>query len=67
MLAQAGIAHDIHRLTGDAAPGIAAFAAEHGSEAIAMASHGGGLLRHAFGSVALRTAHLSEVPVMLMR
>ncbi|MCW7541196.1 universal stress protein [Aquabacterium sp. A7-Y] len=68
LLADAGISHEVHRLAGEPATGIARFAEEHQAELIAMATHGTGrILPAALGSVALKTAHLSRVPVALMR
>lgn len=68
LLAAAGISHAVHRLTGPADAGIADFAAKCGAEAIAMATRGTGAMHHLLlGSVALKTAHASGVPVALLR
>lgn len=67
-LADAGIAHELHRIGGTPEQGIAAFARQQGAGLIAMATRGRGAMHHLFmGSVALRTAHESEVPVALLR
>lgn len=67
-LAAAGIAHEVHRLTGAPDEGIAAFAARTGAGLIAMGTRGTGAMHHLLmGSVALRTALASDVPVALMR
>jgi nucleotide-binding universal stress UspA family protein len=67
LLEEAAVAHEVHRIGGDPALGIARFASERQAGLIAMATHGTGSIRHAFGSVALKTAQLSEVPVALLR
>lgn len=68
VLATAGIAHDLHRLTGAAAPGISTFAQEHGADLVVMGTRGMGAMHHLLlGSVALKTAHVSSVPVALLR
>jgi len=68
VLSAAGIPHDLHRLTGAADVAIAAFAKDHGAGLIAMGTRGMGAMHHlVLGSVALRTAHLSDVPVALLR
>jgi len=67
-LAAAGIAHEVHRLTGQPTPGIAQFAKDRAADLIAMSTRGLGTIHHMFvGSVALKTAHLSHVPVAFMR
>jgi nucleotide-binding universal stress UspA family protein len=67
-LAAAGIPYEVHRLAGRPEVAIAAFAREHGADLIAMATRGRGAMHHlVLGSVALRTAHQSDVPVALMR
>jgi len=67
-LAAAGIPHEVHRLTGPADEGIAAFAARTGAGMIAMGTRGTGAMHHLLmGSVALKTALASDVPVALMR
>jgi nucleotide-binding universal stress UspA family protein len=68
VLETAGIPHTLHRRTGDPATGIALFALEQGTGLIAMGTRGKGAMHHLLlGSVALRTAQTSEVPVVLMR
>lgn len=67
LLAGAGIEHREHRLTGEPGAGIAAFVPQCGAELVAMSAHGIGTLRHlVVGSVALKTAHASPVPVAFM-
>jgi len=67
-LAAGGVEHEIHLLAGDPATGIAQFAKDRSADLIAMSTRGLGALHHAFiGSVALKTAHLSPVPVAFMR
>ncbi|MDB5752453.1 MAG: universal stress protein [Ramlibacter sp.] len=67
-LGVAGIPFELHRLAGTPEVAIAAFAREHGADLIAMATRGRGAMHHlVLGSVALRTAHQSAVPVALMR
>jgi nucleotide-binding universal stress UspA family protein len=66
-LSEAGIEHREHRLTGDPGAGIAAFVPQCGAELVAMSAHGIGTLRHlVVGSVALKTAHASPVPVAFL-
>ncbi|WBY01144.1 universal stress protein [Ramlibacter tataouinensis] len=68
ILSEAGIAHAEHRLTGAADVEIAAFARRQTADLIAMGTRGAGAMHHLLlGSVALRTAQVSEVPVALMR
>lgn len=68
LLESAAIPHTLHRLSGAAETEIAAFAKQHAADLIAMGTRGSGAMHHLFlGSAALRTAHLSEVPVALMR
>lgn len=67
-LSAAGILHELHRVAGAPDVGIASFARQHGAELIAMATRGRGAVHHLFmGSVALRTARASDMPVALMR
>jgi nucleotide-binding universal stress UspA family protein len=67
-LRASGVEHEIHVLAGDPAVGIAQFAHDRAADLVAMSTRGLGALHHAFiGSVALKTAHLSPVPVALMR
>jgi nucleotide-binding universal stress UspA family protein len=66
-LADAGIAHRVHGVTGDPSTGIAQFAHDREADLIVMSARGIGTLRHlVIGSVALKTAHLSHVPVVFM-
>jgi nucleotide-binding universal stress UspA family protein len=68
LLARHGIAFDMHGLSGAPDTGIAAFAREHDADLIAMATRGTGAMHHLLlGSTALRTSHVSEVPVALLR
>lgn len=68
LLTEAGISHDVHRLTGAAGTAIAAFADRQGTELIAMGTRGTGAMHHLLlGSAALKTALASNVPVTLMR
>ena len=68
LLARHGISFQVHALAGDADTGIATFAGEHQADLIAMATRGTGAMHHLLlGSTALRTAHVSGVPVALMR
>jgi nucleotide-binding universal stress UspA family protein len=68
ILADAGVSHDVHRLTGPPAAEIAAFARRQGAELIAMGTRGAGAMHHLLlGSAALKTAQASEVPVALLR
>lgn len=68
VLAAAGIPHDLHRLTGAATSGITAFAEQHGAGLVVMGTRGMGAMHHLLlGSVALKTAHVSAVPVALLR
>lgn len=67
-LAAAGIEHATHILAGDPASGIAQFARDHPVDLVAMSTRGLGAAHHALlGSVALKTALLSPVPVAFMR
>lgn len=64
----AGIGHEVHILAGEPAEGIAQFAQEHSADFVAMSTRGLGALHHAFlGSVALKVAHLSSIPVAFLR
>lgn len=68
LLARHGISCEVHGLAGEPDTGIAAFASEHQADFIAMATHGTGAMHHLLlGSTALRTAHVSAVPVALLR
>lgn len=66
-LAGAGIETGLHAVAGEPAPTLARLAAELGADFIVMGTRGLGAAHHAFiGSVALKTAHLSPVPVLLV-
>ncbi|MGV3569161.1 MAG: universal stress protein [Ramlibacter sp.] len=68
VLAAAGIPHVVHRLAGAPDVEIAAFAESHGADLIAMGTRGMGAMHHLLlGSVALKTALASNVPLALMR
>lgn len=67
-LAAAGITAQPHILVGEAAPTIVEFAAKHGCTQILIGTRGhSGLTGTLLGSVAMRVAHLSTVPVTLIR
>jgi len=66
LFSRAGIAHHLHLAVGDAPLEIARLASHTAAELVALATRGKGVAHHAFiGSVALRTAALSAVPVMM--
>lgn len=68
LLVRHGIACQVHGLAGEPDTGIAAFARDHQADLIAMATRGTGAMHHLLlGSTALRTSHVSEVPVALLR
>lgn len=68
VLAAANIPHELHRATGAPDSGIATFARQHAADLIAMGTRGHGAMHHLLmGSVALRTAHESEIPVAFLR
>jgi len=63
---RAGIAHHLHLAVGDAPLEIARLAHHTKAELVALGTRGKGLAHHALiGSVALKTAALSAVPVMM--
>lgn len=67
LLVDAGVAHEAHSLSGDPSTGIAQFARKHDADLIAMPARGIGTVRHlVVGSVALKTAQSSPVPVLFM-
>lgn len=67
ILAAAGIEPGMHAVAGEPAPTIARMADELGADFIVMGTRGLGAAHHAFvGSVALKTVHLSAVPVLLV-
>ena len=68
ILRAAGIAHRLHLSVGDAPAEIALIAGETGAELLVLGTRGLGAAHHALiGSVALKAAALSAVPVMLSR
>lgn len=68
MLRAAGIEHRLHLSVGDAPAEIALIAGETGAELLVLGTRGLGAAHHALiGSVALKAAALSAVPVMLAR
>jgi nucleotide-binding universal stress UspA family protein len=68
VLSKAGIAQHLHITYGDPAEEIAHLAAHAGAELIALGTRGLGATHHALiGSVALKSAVKSNVPVMLVR
>lgn len=67
VLADAGIAHELHAATGEPARTLARLADELRADLVVMGTRGMGAAHHAFiGSVALGTAQLSPVPVLLI-
>jgi nucleotide-binding universal stress UspA family protein len=68
LFVEAGITHRLHLTVGDPAREIGLLAEQTGSEIVALGTRGLGAAHHAFvGSVALKAAALSEVPVLLVR
>ena len=66
-LAAAGIEPRLHAVAGEPAPAIARLAEELRVDFIVMGTRGLGAVHHAFvGSTALKTVHLSPVPVVLV-
>ena len=64
---RAGIVHHLHLPVGDAPQEIARLAVHTNAELVALGTRGMGMAHHAFiGSVALKTAALSAVPVMMV-
>lgn len=67
-LTAAGINPELHVLVGEAAPTICEFAGTHGCSQILIGTHGhSGLAGTLLGSVAMKVAHLSNVPVLVVR
>jgi nucleotide-binding universal stress UspA family protein len=67
LLTGAGIVHHLHLEVGAAPEEISRLAGEIKCELVALGTHGKGVAHHAFvGSVALKTAALSPVPVMMV-
>jgi len=68
VFAASGIEHEVHMLEGEPAAEIVKFATVCAADLVAMSTRGLGATHHAFvGSVALKVAHLSAVPVAFMR
>lgn len=62
-----GIAHHLHLTTGEPAAELRLLAAETCAELMVLGTRGLGALHHAFiGSVSLKAAALSPVPVLLV-
>lgn len=67
-LAAAGLDCEAHVMVGDAAAAITAFADANACDQILIGTRGlGGLSGALLGSVAMKVAHLSTVPVLLVR
>jgi nucleotide-binding universal stress UspA family protein len=67
-LAAAGLAAELHVLTGEAASTITAFADSHDCSIILLGTRGhSGLTGTLLGSVAMKVVHLANVPVLLIR
>lgn len=63
-----GVKHHLHISTGDSATEIVHLAEQAGCELIALGTRGRGAMHHAFvGSVALKVAAASPLPVLLSR
>jgi nucleotide-binding universal stress UspA family protein len=68
IFAEAGIAHHLHLSVGESFREIALLAAETQSELLALGTRGRGAAHHALiGSVALKAAAVSEIPVLLVK
>ncbi len=68
LLAASGIDHERHRATGSPGADLAAFASRQQADLIALGTRGHGAMHHlVMGSVALSTAHDSDVPVAFLR
>lgn len=67
LLHAAGLGHGLHEAVGDPSEEIARLAGKLGSDLIVLGTRGLGAVHHALiGSVALKVAHASPVPVMLV-
>jgi nucleotide-binding universal stress UspA family protein len=67
-LAAAGLAPELHVLTGESAATITAFADSHDCSMILLGTRGhSGLTGTLLGSVAMKVVHLANVPVLLIR
>lgn len=68
ILGKSGISHEVHRMTAEPDTGIADFVRRHGSGLVVMGSRGMGAMHHLLlGSMALKTALVSDAPVVFMR
>jgi nucleotide-binding universal stress UspA family protein len=68
LLTAAGIAHHVHLTAGDAHSEIALLADQTAADFVVLGTRGKGATHHAFiGSVALKAAVSSHVPVLLVR
>ena len=68
MLAAAGIAHHLHLTVGDAHTELALLAGQTKADLMVLGTRGKGAAHHAFiGSVALKAAASSDVPVLLVK
>lgn len=67
LLSGAGLLHQVHLVPGEPAAEIARLARETGSELVALGTRGHGAAHHALiGSIALKTAALSPVPLLMV-
>jgi nucleotide-binding universal stress UspA family protein len=67
LFSKAGIAHHLHLTVGDPARELMVLAQQTGADFVALGTRGRGAAHHALlGSVALKTAVLSGVPVLLV-
>lgn len=67
LFTRAGIVHHLHLAVGDAPQEITRLAGHTKADVVALGTRGMGMAHHAFiGSVALKTAALSPVPVMMV-
>jgi nucleotide-binding universal stress UspA family protein len=67
MLRKAGVSQHLHLTVGDPALELRTLAAHSGADVVALGTRGLGAAHHALiGSVALKTAALCDVPVMLV-
>lgn len=68
LLQNSGLSFHCRVAVGDIAPSIVQYASDEGCELIVMGSRGMGAVASALlGSVATKVAHLSSMPVMLVR
>ncbi|MDP1587589.1 MAG: universal stress protein [Prosthecobacter sp.] len=67
LFTRAGIVHHLHLAVGDAPQEVTRLAGHTKAELVALGTRGMGMAHHAFiGSVALKTAALSAVPVIMV-